>query len=41
MKNKSINLINNVMPKLHSIFTKDFTIFFSNVLNTGSVPEFK
>ena len=41
MKNKSIDLINNVMSKPHGIFTENFTIFFSNVGRTANVSEFK
>ena len=41
MKNKSIDLIKNIMSKRHSIFTGNFTIFFSNAGKTGNVPEFK
>ena len=30
MKNRSIDVISNIMSKRHGIFTKNRTIFFSN-----------
>ena len=41
MENKSIDLISTIMSKCHSIFTENFTIFYSNAGKTGNVPEFK
>ena len=41
MKNKIIDLINNIMSKRHSSFTKNFTIFISNVGKSGNAPEIK
>ena len=41
MRNKIIELTCNIMSKLHSIFTENFAIFFSNAGKTGSVPEFE
>ena len=41
MENKSVDVISNIMSKRHSIFTKNFTIFFSNAGKTGNVSEFK
>ena len=39
--NKSTDFLNNIMSKRHSIFTENFTIFFSNVGKARNVPEFK
>ena len=41
MQNKIIDLMRNIMSKGHGIFTKNFTIFFSNGGNTGNVLKFK
>ena len=42
MKNKSIDLISNIMSKRHGIFTENFTtIIFSNAGKTGDAREFK
>ena len=41
MKNKSIDLISNIVSKRQGIFTEKFTIFFSNVGKIANVPEFK
>ena len=41
MKNKIIDLINNIMSKRHGSFTKNFTIFISNAEKSGNVPEIK
>ena len=41
MKNKSIDLKVDIMSKRHGIFTKNFTIFFSNAGKTKNVLEFK
>ena len=41
MKNNRIDHINKIMSKLHDIFTKNFTIFFSNAEKTVNVPDFE
>ena len=41
MKNKITDLMSNIMSKGQSIFTENFTIFFSNGGNTGNVLKFK
>ena len=41
MRNKTIDLISNIMSKRHGIFTENFTIFFSKAGKTGYVPVFK
>ena len=41
MKNKRIDHMSKNMSKLHAIFTRNFTIFFSNAEKTGNVREVK
>ena len=41
MKNKSIDLLSNIISRLHGIFHENFTIFFSNAGETGNVVELK
>lgn len=41
MKNKQIDHVSNIISTHHGIFTKIFTIFFSNARKPGNVPEFK
>ena len=41
MKNRSIDLISNIMSNCQGIFTENFAMFFSNAGKTGNVPEFK
>ena len=41
MQNKQTDLISNIIPKRHGIFTENFTISFSNTGKAGNVPEFK
>ena len=41
MRNKSIDLISNIMSKRHGTFTETFTILFLDAGKTGNVPEFK
>ena len=39
MKNRSIDVISNIMSKRHGIFTKNRTIFFSNAGKIENLPE--
>ena len=39
MKNKRNDNMSNIMPKRHSIFTENFTIFFSNAGKIRNVPQ--
>ena len=39
MKNKPMDHISKFLSKRHGIFTKNFTIFFSNAGKTGNVPD--
>ena len=41
MKSKRIDYMSNVMSKHHGIFTKNFTIVFSNAGKAGNRPEFE
>lgn len=41
MKNKQIDHVSNIISTHHGIFTKIFTIFFSNARKPGNVSEFK
>lgn len=41
MKNKSIDLTNNIMSKRLSIFIENSNIISSNVGKTGKAKEFK
>ena len=41
MRNKIIDLLSNIMSKLHGIFTENFTIFFPNAGKTRNMPEFE
>ena len=41
MKNKWIDIISNIISRCPSIFTENFTIFFSNAGKTENVLEFE